>query len=58
MGMSEDFQRFRLIEGGKTREFTDCDEFKALLAEMMVKNHQIEFRVWEEVSGELVVEVL
>jgi hypothetical protein len=59
MAMSEDYRRFRLIdEGDEVREFTDGEEFKVILAEMIVKNDRVELAFWEEEGRELVVRVL
>ena len=58
MSISTEYKLFRLINGEETTEFTNGEEFKEEVADIVLSNSRIEFHVREADGDTLVVEVL
>lgn len=58
MSISTEYKLFRLINGEETIEFTNGEEFKEEVADIVLSNSRIEFHVREADGDTLVVEVL
>jgi hypothetical protein len=58
MSQVDNYKTYRLVNGDETTEFTNSEEIKTELGEMVMNNSRISFTATEEDSETLVVECL